>query len=279
MRGDVQDARNAIKDLGFEQRREKIERWLSPPDPSTNYNRALAKRHEGSGLWFLQSDVFAKWKTKRNSFLWLHGIPGCGKTILSSTIIKNLNSTPSSGPHLYFYFDFNDTSKQTLKSMIQSLVIQLSCKYEDSWKQLDSLFSSCEDGRRQPTREQLWKVFLLMTEHIKEVWIVLDALDECHTREGPPADGLLLWMKELLNSKQRNVHLLVTSRPKQDITSGVSGFAHNDDIVPIQSDLITADIRAYVHTRVREDSFKRWRSRPDIQDEIETGLMEKANGM
>ncbi|KAF2180825.1 purine and uridine phosphorylase [Zopfia rhizophila CBS 207.26] len=278
--GDIQEATNAVKDLGFEQRREQIDRWLSPPDPSTNYNKALEKRQEGSGLWFLQSDAFAKWKTRRNSFLWLYGIPGCGKTILSSTIIENLNSTPSFEPLLYFYFDFSDTGKQTLENMIRSLIVQISCKYDDNWKQLESLFSSCEGGRGQPTRESLCKGFLRMTEHINEVWIVLDALDECHTKKGPPAEGLLLWMKELLNSEQRNVHLLVTSRPEQDITSGLSEFAHNDNMVPIQSDLIIADIRAYVRTRVREDKdFKRWRPRPDVQEEIETGLMEKADGM
>ena len=119
-----------------------------------------------------------------------------------------------------------------------------------------------------------------MIEQVKEVWIVLDALDECRTRRGPPTKGLLSWIRDLLKSEQRNVHLLVTSRPEQDIESGVREFAHNDDIVPIQSDLITDDIRAYVRTRVREDEgLKRWRSRPDVQKEIETRLMEKANGM
>jgi hypothetical protein len=72
----------------------------------------------------------------------------------------------------------------------------------------------------------------------------------------------------------------VTSRPEPDIKSEVSEWARDDDIVPIQSDLITDDIRAYVHTRIREDNgLKRWRSQPEVQDEIETRLMEKADGM
>lgn len=282
MRGDVQDAKNAIKDLGYEQRCEKIERWLSPPDPSTNYNKALQQRHEGSGLWFLHGGAFAKWRIRRNSFLWLYGIPGCGKTILSSAIIKHLDSTPSSQPRLSFYFDFNDTSKQTFESMIRSLIIQLSCKNEDTWKELDSLFSSCEDGRQQPSCDSLCKVLLHMIDQVKEVWIVLDALDECTTKgeKAPPREKLLSWMKDLLNSEQRNVHLLVTSRPEQDIKSVISEFACNNDIVPIQSDLITDDIRAYVRARVREGKgLKRWRTRPDVQEDIETRLMEKANGM
>jgi hypothetical protein len=119
-----------------------------------------------------------------------------------------------------------------------------------------------------------------MIEQIKEAWLVLDALDECSTRRGPSTEGLLSWIREVLNSEQRNVHLLVTSRPEQDIKSGIMDFAYIDDIVPIQSSLISDDIRAYVRTRVREDKgFKRWRQRPDIQEEIETRVMKKADGM
>ncbi|KAL2010787.1 hypothetical protein VTN00DRAFT_3505 [Thermoascus crustaceus] len=71
---------------------------------------SIALQHKGSGLWFLQSEVFANWKMRSNSFLWLHGKPGCGKTILSCTIVEDLMRTSSSSQALlYFYFDFNDT--------------------------------------------------------------------------------------------------------------------------------------------------------------------------
>jgi Cdc6-like AAA superfamily ATPase len=280
IRGDIQDAKKAVKDLGFKQGREKIECWLSPPDPSTNYNKALQQRQEGSGLWFLQIGAFAKWKKRRNSFLWLHGIPGCGKTILSSTIIEDLKRTLPRQPLLYFYFDFNDMAKQTLESMVRSLISQLYCEYEDTWEQLDSLFSSCKNGHERPACELLCKALLQMIEQVKEVWIVLDALDECNSRKEGPTEGLLSWIRNLINSEQRNVHLLVTSRPEHNIMSRVSKFAYKDDVVPVQSNLITDDIRAYVRTRVRQDEgLKRWQSQPKVQNEIETRLMEKANGM
>jgi hypothetical protein len=258
----------------------EVIKWLDPPDPSTNYINALQQRQEGSGLWLLQKEAFAKWKERRNSFLWLHGIPGCGKTILSSTVIEDLGRTPSCQPLLYFYFDFNSTAKQKLVSMVRSLIHQLCDKCGDTWEQLDSLFSSCESGRRQPSCESLCKTLLQMIEQIKEVWIVLDALDECYTRKGPPTEGLLSWLRDLLSSQQRNVHLLVTSRSEQDIKSELSDLAGNGDIVPLQGDSVTNDIRAYVHMRVRNtEGLKRWKSRPEIQQDIEAKLMEKANGM
>jgi Cdc6-like AAA superfamily ATPase len=280
MRSDVQDAKNAVKDLGFEQKREKIKRWLSSSDPSTNYNKALQQRQKGSGRWFLQIEAFAKWKKRQNSFLWLSGIPGSGKTILSSTIIEDLEKTLQCQSLLYFYFDFSDTDKQTLESMVRSLMSQLYSKCGGVSKELDDLFSSCGDGHQKPSCELFCKAFLHMMEQVKEVWIILDALDECCTRKGPPTEGLLSWMREVLNSEQRSVHLLVTSRPEQDIKSVVSEFAFKDDMVNIQSDFITNDIREYVQTRVKQhEGFKRWRSQPEVQDEIETVLMEKVDGM
>jgi hypothetical protein len=269
-----------VESLKLDQRNKEIERWLSPPDPSTNYINALEKRYEDTGLWFLQSDSFMEWKTRRNSFLWLHGIPGCGKTILSSAIIEDLKNFLSSKTVLYFYFDFNDSRKQTHDNMVRSLISQLYYRSDETSKLLESLFSSCEDGRQQPTYESLCKVLLQMIEQIKEVWVVLDALDECSTRRESPTKGLLMWMRDLRKSDERNVHLLITSQPKQDIESGVREFAQNNELVPIQSDHITRDIRAYVRMRLTEDKgLKRWQSRPDVQQEIEDLLMKKANGM
>jgi Cdc6-like AAA superfamily ATPase len=280
IRSITEETRSSVDRLHLNNHQREIIKWLHPPDPSKNYYKALEQRQEGSGLWFLQNGVFAKWKTRRNSFLWLYGIPGCGKTILSSIIIEDLERTLPLKPLLYFYFDFNDKGRQTLEGMVRSLMSQLYSKFPDTSEKLDSLFSSYEDGRRHLSRESLCKAFLHMIEQVKEIWIVLDALDECRTRKGQPTEGLLSWIRELLNSEQRNVHLLITSRPEQDIMSVVSKFASKDDILPIQSDLITDDIRAYVHTRVRQqEGLKRWRSQPEVQDEIETRLMEKVDGM
>jgi Cdc6-like AAA superfamily ATPase len=277
----VQDTNSAVQDLSLEQRRDKIDRWLSPSDPSTNYNKALEQRQKGTGQWLLRSSAFQKWQTDRQSFLWLHGIPGCGKTILSSTVIEHLKTSFPAQPLLYFYFDFTDAGKQTLDNVIRTLISQLYHRRNDTQKPLDSLFSSCGDGRRQPTYESLCKVFLQIINQAQEIYIVLDALDECRTRKGPPSEGLLAWIRSLSDLEHSNVHLLVTSRLEHDIELVLRKLAQSEkDIVPIQSDRIEDDIRSYVHTRIRmRDGLKRWRSRPNVLDEIQRVLMEKAQGM
>lgn len=269
-----------MKSSHAEHHRDKISAWLSAPDPSTNYNKAIQQRHQGSGQWFLQSSAYSAWKTKQNSFLWLYGIPGCGKTILSSTIIEDLEKRGVSQKPLYFYFDFTDNRKQSLEDVVRSLIIQLYGKRADVQKHLDSLHSSCESGQRRPSIESLCKTFQEMMQQVGEVWIFLDALDECQTRKGNPTVGLLQWIECLLGSQQVNVHLLVTSRPEQDIQSAIEKSPHIQDVVRIQGDLVAEDIREYIHARVRQhQGLSRWRSRPNIQGEIEAALIEKANGM
>lgn len=131
--------------------RERIHRWLDPPDPSTNYNKALKARFADTGSWFTQSDTFTRWKTTPGSFLWLHGIPGCGKSVLSSSIIETGSGHCSGDPLLamiYFYFDFNNIAKQRPENMIRSFIVQLSSCSQSTPAPLNSLYDRCLNGGR-----------------------------------------------------------------------------------------------------------------------------------
>jgi len=58
--------------LPRDQVREEVQRWLSPPDPTTNHNMAREARLEGTAQWFLQGRTFKSWKST-GSLLWIHG--------------------------------------------------------------------------------------------------------------------------------------------------------------------------------------------------------------
>lgn len=105
-----------------------------------------------------------------------------------------------------------------------------------------------------------------MAQEAGKVWIILDALDECPRGKEQQREKPLSWI-EHLRSSQMHIHLLVTSRPEQDI-------------IPIQSDLIGEDISAYNRARVRyHEGLRKWGSKPKVQSEIEARLIEKANAM
>ncbi|KAJ1329892.1 ankyrin repeat domain-containing protein 50 [Microdochium nivale] len=255
---------------------DKIRRWLTPPDPSTNFNKARQQHHDGTGQWLLQSDTYIKWKKERNSFLWLIGIPGCGKTVLSSSVVNELRHSTTSLSLVYFYFSFNDIAKQSAKQAVQSLITQLYNSRTDLQKDVDTLFSSYNNGGRQLDTASLFKLLHSMIEQAGEIWIVLDALDECGERNDESAYGLFPWIKSLGNINS-NVHLLVTSRPEQDIQAAFETWDRASEVIPLKSDLVSDDISAYIKEQTA--AITRWRNRPDIREKIETTLVAKAGGM
>jgi hypothetical protein len=66
--------------IGQEQSRTAKNRILSwvytSVDPSISFNNAIKGREPETGLWFLESEHFAKW-TRSTKLLWLTGIRKC----------------------------------------------------------------------------------------------------------------------------------------------------------------------------------------------------------
>ena len=62
--------------LTGDQLQQEIQRWLSPPDPSTNHDFVVKARHKGTTAWFFEGKVLTEWKSK-GSLLWIHGKRMC----------------------------------------------------------------------------------------------------------------------------------------------------------------------------------------------------------
>jgi hypothetical protein len=256
----------------------KIHNWLAAPDPSINYQKALKLRQHDTGLWFLDSERYAKWKTDAASSLWLHGIPGCGKTILSSTILQNLLQHHNNNPGyavVYFYFDFNDVQKQDAELMLRSLVVQLSQQAVDVPASLDALLSSCEDGRQQPSIDALLQVACQTMQQLPQVYVMLDALDECAQRA-----KLMRMLETIAGLQLPNVHLIVTSRRERDIESSLEDFVDPQNIICLQSEVVDKDIQQYVRRRLSDDKgLRKWGKDVALRQDIESALMEGSRGM
>lgn len=256
----------------------KIRQWISPPDPSSNLHAAIKQRQPNTGLWFLESRQFLRWTTANDSFLWLYGKPGCGKTMLSSTVIEYITEhyyTRHTQAVVYFYFTFSDIEKQTNQNMVRSIIIQLISQCGRSPKAIDDLYSVCENGNKQPSHDALMRVLQQLIKGFIKTFIVLDALDECKDRE-----GLLECLTEILEWKVGPLHIIATSRPEKDIEDSLEPLLDDDGKLCIQSALVNDDIRAYVQRRIQKDvKLQRWKKQPKVQSMIETGLMEKVDGM
>ncbi|MCJ1391258.1 hypothetical protein MMC18_004121 [Xylographa bjoerkii] len=209
---------------------------------------------------------------------WLYGIPGCGKTILSSTIVKHLVSEYESNPQIvvvYFYFDFNTGEKQNVSNCLSSLVGQI-CHHSGLVpKELQELHNKCNIGNQRPALFDLAEIMKIYTtcSDLQDIYVVLDALDECP--KGDLRDELLNLITDICSWSPSNIHLIVTSRQEPDIQEALSPSVIGAAI-SIQGSQVEADIEAYVDYQI---AICLRRLSADLKEEIKDALLQHANGM
>ncbi|KAI8710877.1 NACHT domain-containing protein [Fusarium sp. LHS14.1] len=256
-------------------RTDKIKRWLRPPDPSTNANHARKLRHEGTGAWLLENPVFQEWHLGSRRHLWLNGLAGCGKTVLSTTVLDHL-AKGNDRLILSFFFDFSDTTKQTLDGMLRSLAFQLYQGGAASTSLLDASFQAHQDGRDQPATKTLEDLVCKMLAVQKKGSIVLDALDESTTR-----GELLRWIEDVVSRPElRHVQLICTGRPELEFMREIPSLMGEDNCVTLDKDSVNADIRSYVAAQLSQrHDFRDKPLSQDLLERIRKKVGDGADGM
>ncbi|KAH0559449.1 hypothetical protein GP486_004039 [Trichoglossum hirsutum] len=187
-------------------------------------------------------------------------------------IISHCLSNPTAGV-VYFYFDFNDAKKQYQESLIRSLITQLSTQSAKLSGALQTLYSHCQDGQQQPCYDTLVETFQSMLGDFSEIYIILDALDECADRE-----QLLMLIQKINEWKMEKVHILVTSRKEKDVRETLTPLL--TDQISIEGAQVNSDIQLYIRERLHNDpklKLKKWSEK--VREEIEETLMSGAYGM
>ncbi|KAI9463513.1 hypothetical protein F5148DRAFT_195910 [Russula earlei] len=217
-----QEITDGFGGLNWDRLRQDIRTWLSPPDPSMNFNTASDARHEGTATWFTQSNTFSHWN-EASSLLWIHGKPGSGKSVLASAIIHHIRATSNVAlAHIsYFFFDFKDTGKQDARALLSSILVQLSNQSDSFCDILLALYSAHHQGSQQPSDSELilcLEAMLGVPGQIP-IYIIIDALDECPMTTGmsSPRRKVLALIEILVDSNSPNLRLCITSRPEIDI--------------------------------------------------------------
>jgi hypothetical protein len=126
----------------------------------------------------------------------------------------------------YFYFDFNDKQKQDPELMLRSLLCQLLQRSVVIPKDVDVLFSFCENGRRQPSLHAFLEATRQAMQEFAYVYVVLDALNECTQRP-----ELMDVLETVVGWQLDNLYLLMTSRKERDIKSSLKEYIKEEDAV------------------------------------------------
>ncbi|KAF9873860.1 pfs domain-containing protein [Colletotrichum karsti] len=276
--GIVQQASEAVyakvESIILSDRSQKLREWLAAPDPNTNANHARELRHEGTGTWLLETSTFQEWALGTNRHLWLRGMAGCGKTVLSTTVLDHLTKTDDR-TILSFFFDFSDKTKQTKDSLLRSIALQLYQPGRSSVAaHLDDSFRTHQEGNLKPTTANLEELVDKLLTAEQRVVILLDALDESTTR-----DEIISWIKRIYESLSL-VQMFYTSREEAEFMDVFPSTIRKECCLAIDKGATDMDVASYVSARLQtQPDFTRKRLSGDVLDQIRKKVGTGANGM
>ncbi|KAH7249586.1 hypothetical protein B0J15DRAFT_536886 [Fusarium solani] len=224
------------------------------------YDHDLYRHHaavcEGTGKWLFRDQSFKGW---------LKGIPGAGKTLLASSVIRH---TQPLSLTLFAFLTYKDTSTTAL-SIFHSLIFQLA---SDSLALQTEL---CQSDQKNLTNSLEIAANLLQSllECAGVVCVVIDGIDEIDLFE---RSRLLKQLLKLGEACQK-CRILLTSRSEDDISNALRG-----KVAEIKVDQRNAgSIQAFVNHSMM-DWFDQRRFILEVRHEIEgwaAPLASKAKGM
>ena len=94
--------------------------FKEPPDLSAA--QQIRKPLDGTTTWLFEEDLYKEWQKNKKPVLWLHGLPGTGKTFLASSVLEQLRLRSKKlrrSPCGWFFF--SNTCDDT-KSMVNALL-------------------------------------------------------------------------------------------------------------------------------------------------------------
>ncbi|KAH7349793.1 hypothetical protein B0T11DRAFT_134733 [Plectosphaerella cucumerina] len=186
---EVKHARQEQNDWQNEQRSKEILDWLSDDDYGAQQSDLLRRRQAGTGQWLLDSTEYQHWVAWPQTTLFCPGIPGAGKTLLTSIVVDDLQSRLTNDEHAsmaYLYCNFRRQQEQTVEHLLSSILHQLA-QDQPSLPEFLRNIRRKHKKNTKPSLEQLFTTLQVLMGSIPRVYIVVDALDECQLSDGSRA--------------------------------------------------------------------------------------------
>ena len=201
----------------------------------------------------------------------------------SSTVIEDIDSMRKAGlaSLAFFYFDFREDQKKTLRGLLSSLLVQL-CRQTDSYcDMLIKFYSEHDKGSRHPSDDALVKCLkdLIKLPGQAPVYLIVDALDECPNASANPTPRaeVLGLLEDLINSHFPNLRIWVTSRPENDIKDVLDPLVFHSVSLHDQSEQ-RRDIEEYIKSAINtHPKNKKWKA--EHKQLVIDVLTKKADGM
>ncbi|KKF92490.1 Vegetative incompatibility protein HET-E-1 [Ceratocystis platani] len=228
---------------------------LCNTDPSTDKKEIESRKGgllEESYRWILSHKNFLQFIDESESpILWIKGDPGKGKTMLLCGIIDELERTNPTSLSYFFCQATNhrvNTATSVLRGLIYRLARQnphLNTHVRDKYDYNQNLFQST--GAWQELCEILTS--MLNDPSLKNAILVVDALDECSTRQ-----------KDLLEfiAKPSRAKWIVSSRNSLDVEEVLNDAEQNVKIhLEINEESVSAAVNSFIDFKVDQLAHKK----------------------
>lgn len=230
----------------LEELRASIINWVGGTSASPEYEKAIKGRQDGTCEWIFGREEFQNWKnpTFAAKILWIHGIPGAGKTYLSAKIVETLRHEADT---VVAYFFYNIGAGQNTETIIRSWIAQLAFQRPDILGKIKTLKERLQ-ARERPTESELWGVIQQAFDSLGPCYLVIDGLDEAAQR-----GEFLHFLTGTSASAPSSIRFLIVSRNEADIRSSL--FSRNPGIA-VEYKIAEADnspdIKVFVRSVVAE---------------------------
>jgi len=255
-------------------RRENLDilNWLEPIDYAPQQSDYISRQQPGTGRWLLDSADFRTWLGTCKQTLFCPGIPGAGKTILTSIVVDELTrrfGSDSSTGVAYVYCNFRRQDDQKVDNLLASLLKQLVEGYSSLPGTIKDLHDRHKAKRTRPSLDEISRVLQSVAAMYSRVFIIVDALDECQASDGCRTR----FLSELFNLQMK--HRTNTFATSRFIPKIVDQFKGN---VILEIRASREDVERYLEghmgqlpTFVQQNRF--------LQEEIKIGISEAVDGM
>ncbi|KAF6754069.1 hypothetical protein DFP72DRAFT_900301 [Ephemerocybe angulata] len=239
--------------------------WLQGPDFLRIYEEALSQRLSKTGIWFIESEEFRQFVEGRDVIVWGTGMPGAGKTLLSSTSMEHLREVFEDRQDIAIICAFiRYTEKLSICDILVGLLRQLVVRHPCASRHMECVYTR---NQKMELREQgLVKALQDIIGLLSKVFIIIDGLDEA---EDAVKDALLRSLPTL------GANILIMSRPLELFTPCVPDALH------ISIEARTEDIDRFIDDQIQRNSRLQAiiRGDPTLIEKLKARIRESSKGM
>ncbi|KAH7317216.1 hypothetical protein BKA65DRAFT_356795, partial [Rhexocercosporidium sp. MPI-PUGE-AT-0058] len=246
--------------------------WLTPIDYGPQHSDYFKSRQPGTGQWLLDSPEFHAWLGTDEQTLFCPGIPGAGKTILTSIVVDYLYSKRQIDPSIgiaYIYCNFRRKDEQKIDDLLASLLKQFIQEQSSVPDSVKTLYNQHKDRRTRPSLDEICKTLNSAITYYSRAYIVVDALDECQLSNGCRST----FLSNIFSLQAKTgAKLFTTSRPIPDIKELFRGCLSLEILASDE------DVGKYLNGHMSQLP-KFVLSKPKLREEITTEIVKAVEGM